>query len=127
MGHTPQLYLINGNFDIVNYPDLSSNIPEKSAYGVYISQLVRIGRICSNFIERIYKLTQKLIEHGFWGYVRHLYKKFARSHVSISLNMDIVYGNTLRKGYVYRPVMLFWAAIYVYLHSPCLTFLTLSL
>ena len=26
---------------------MSSNIPSKPAYGVYVSQLVRIGRICS--------------------------------------------------------------------------------
>ena len=37
-------------FNIVNFPHLSSNIPSKPAYGVYISQLVRIGRICSNFV-----------------------------------------------------------------------------
>ena len=50
-------------FDIVNFPDMSSNIPSKPAYGVYISQLVRIGRICSSykqFYERHYKLTEKL-------------------------------------------------------------------
>ena len=29
-------------FNIVNFPHLSSNIPSKPAYGVYISQLVRI-------------------------------------------------------------------------------------
>ena len=29
-------------------PDMSSNIPSKPAYGVYISQLVCIGRICSS-------------------------------------------------------------------------------
>ena len=33
------------NFSIVNFPYLSSNIPSKPAYGVYISQFVRIGRI----------------------------------------------------------------------------------
>ena len=38
-------------FNIVNFPHLSSNIPSKPAYGVYISQLVRIGRICSNFVQ----------------------------------------------------------------------------
>ena len=37
------------NFNIVNFPHMSSNIPSKPAYGVYISQLVRIGRICSSF------------------------------------------------------------------------------
>ena len=34
------------SFDIVNFPHMSSNIPSKPAYGVYISQLIRIGRIC---------------------------------------------------------------------------------
>ena len=32
-------------FDIVNFPDMGSNIPSKPTYGIYISQLVRIGRI----------------------------------------------------------------------------------
>ena len=32
------------SFDIVNFPDMNSNIPSKPAYGVYISQLIRIGR-----------------------------------------------------------------------------------
>ena len=37
------------NFRIVNYPFLSSNIPAGPAYGTYISQLVRIGRICVKY------------------------------------------------------------------------------
>ena len=48
------------NFSIVNFPYLSSNIPSKPAYGVYISQLVRIGRICDNFEQfndRHYKVS----------------------------------------------------------------------
>ena len=48
------------NFNIVNFPYLSSNIPSGPAYGVYISQLVRIGRICSNytqFARRHYRAT----------------------------------------------------------------------
>ena len=52
-------------FNIVNFPHLNSNIPSKPAYGVYISQLVRIGRICSNFVQfklRHYTLTQKLMK-----------------------------------------------------------------
>ena len=56
------------DFAIVNFPYLSSNIPSGPAYGVYISQLVRIGRICSNYSQftmRHYKLTQRLIHQGF--------------------------------------------------------------
>ena len=43
------------NFSIVNFPFLSSNIPSAPAYGVYVSQLIRYARACSNyqdFIER---------------------------------------------------------------------------
>ena len=36
-------------YNMVNFPHMDSNIPSKSAYGVYISQLVRIGRICDNY------------------------------------------------------------------------------
>ena len=39
----------NFNFNIVNYPYMCSNIPTKSTYGVYISQLIRISRICDKF------------------------------------------------------------------------------
>ena len=75
----------NFKFDIVNFPDMSSNIPSKPTYEIYISQLVRMCRICSRydqFCERHYKTTEKLITQGF----RYLelckaFKKFTRSHV----------------------------------------------
>ena len=49
----------NFNFDIVKFPFLSrsSNIPTSPAYGVYISQLVSISRICekySDFVQTPY-------------------------------------------------------------------------
>ena len=58
----------NFNFRIVNFPYLNSNIPSGPAYGVYISQLVRIGRICSDYSDfalRNYKLTERLINQGY--------------------------------------------------------------
>ena len=33
------------NFEIVNYPDLSGNIPERPAYGTYISQVICYAKI----------------------------------------------------------------------------------
>ena len=39
----------NFGFDRDNFPFMSSNIPAKPTYGVYISQLIRIGRICDSF------------------------------------------------------------------------------
>ena len=79
-------------FNIVNFPHLSSNIPSKPAYGVYISQLVRIGRICKL---RHYTLTQKLMKQGFWyeGLCMVAFRKFARSHEGIITK----YGCSVRK------------------------------
>ena len=57
------------NFKIVNFPFLNSNIPTNPACGVYMSQLVRIGRICcdySSFAQRHYMITSKLVNQGFW-------------------------------------------------------------
>ena len=77
----------NFNFTIVNFPHMTSNIPSKPAYGVYISQLIRIGRICNSFVQfkdRHYKLTEKLIKQGYWySGLCKAFKKFSRSHASI--------------------------------------------
>ena len=49
---------------------MDSNIPSKPAYGIYISQLVRIGRICDDyniFFTRHHQLTCRLakLKQGF--------------------------------------------------------------
>ena len=36
------------NFEIVNFPFLDGDIPRSSSLGVYISQLIRFARVCSN-------------------------------------------------------------------------------
>jgi hypothetical protein len=44
------------NFPIVNFPFICSNIPTASAYGIYISQLIRYSRTCGSyqdFLERV--------------------------------------------------------------------------
>ena len=56
------------NFDIVNFPFLSSNIPQSPAYGVFVSQLIRYARASSlyeDFIMRSQLLTSKLSKQGF--------------------------------------------------------------
>ena len=56
------------NFPIVNFPFLSSNIPSALAYGVYVSQLIRYAKACSNyqdFMERGKVLTTKLLSQGY--------------------------------------------------------------
>ena len=72
------------NFKIVNFPFLCSNIPSRPAYGVYISQLVRINRICSDyssFASRHYKLTERLVRQGFrYSDLCKAFHKFAKRH-----------------------------------------------
>ena len=63
------------NFSIVNFPNLSGNIPAKQSYGVFISQLIRYARCCQHlqdFAERTKMLINKLVEQGF---ELHLLKK----------------------------------------------------
>ena len=45
------------NFDIVNFPYMCSNIQAKPTYGVYISQLIRICRICDNYSSFLLRQT----------------------------------------------------------------------
>ena len=56
------------NFDIINYPDLKSNIPYSPSYGVFNSQLVRFCDInykFDNFYMDIKTLVSKLIKQNF--------------------------------------------------------------
>ena len=56
------------NFDIINYPDLNSNIPRNPSYGVFISQLVRFCDVNyerDNFLTDVRILAQKLIKQNF--------------------------------------------------------------
>ena len=56
-------------FKVINYPCLNfSNIPVQPAYGIYLSQLLRICRICSdinNFYIAISKITKEFLLKGF--------------------------------------------------------------
>ena len=36
------------NFEIVNFPFLDGDVPRSPSYGVYISHLIRLARVCSN-------------------------------------------------------------------------------
>ena len=36
------------DFDIVNFTFLDGDVPCRSSYGVYISQLIRFARVCSH-------------------------------------------------------------------------------
>ena len=71
------------DFNIVNFPDLSGNIPTAPAYGTYISQLIRYSRACRNYdnsSSRHSMLAEKLFNQGFSArkLMRTFYKFMAR-------------------------------------------------
>ena len=55
-------------FSIVNFPNLSGNIPKKQSYGVFVSQMIRYARCCmdiEDFTFRTKKLVTRLTNQNF--------------------------------------------------------------
>ena len=84
------------NFDIVNYPHLDGDVPRATSYGVYISQLIRFARACSDvkdFNDRNIHITRKLLQQGYrYHKLRIFFVKFFKR------NGDLVekYNTSLR-------------------------------
>ena len=65
-----KIYDKRDDFDIVNFPFLVGDVPRRTSYGVYISQLIRFARASSNLNDFNYSnkaLTAKLLRQGL-GY-----------------------------------------------------------
>jgi hypothetical protein len=90
----------NFDFPIVNFPDLSGNIPARQSYSVFVSQLVRYARGClhfKDFIIRCKCLTSKLLAQNFLlQRLQFAYFKFCLHHKKLILK----YGN---KPYSWKP------------------------
>ena len=57
-------------FRIVNFPFIYGNIPSVAVYGIFISQLLRYAKVCSNYVclDIYYRdkiLIIRLLEHGY--------------------------------------------------------------
>ena len=90
------------DFHIVNFPYMDSNIPSKPAYGVYISQLVRIGRICDNyknFSTRHHHLTCRLVKQGFlYDKLIASFKKFCSRYPDIFSKFKVSVRKHVEEG-----------------------------
>ena len=92
------------NFHVVNYPDLSGNIPSNQSYGVYTSQLIRFCEInmsFGHFVKDIILLTEKLANQGFLSsklreklviFRDHYFFKWAKYGVDISSCINKLFG-----------------------------------
>ena len=95
------------NFPIVNFPFLYSNIPSSLSYGVYISQLIRYSRACSeceDFPNSAIYLTNRLLSQGFIkSRLQCSFRKFFGRHhdltlpynVSVSTMIQNVFGDSV--------------------------------
>ena len=81
------------NFEIVNFPFLDGDVPGSPSYGVYISQLIRFARVCSNvdyFNNRNCFLTAKLLKQGCrYHKIRKAFSKFYHRHSELIVKYNI--------------------------------------
>ena len=81
------------NFEIVNIPFLDGDVPRSPSYGIYISQLNRFARVCSNvhdFNNRNLFLTAKLLKQGYRYYkIRKAFSKFYHRHSELIVKCNI--------------------------------------
>ena len=103
------------DFDIVNIPFLDGDVPRRTTYGVYISQVIRFARASSNLNDfhcRNKALTTKLLRQGYRYFkLRKAFSKFYCRHsvllekYSVSLKILLQQGRSEPEFYgdlVYR-------------------------
>ena len=74
------------DFPIVNFPYLSSNIPESPAYGVFVSQFIRYTL---DFLFRGYILVSKLLKQGYSARkLQTTFRKFYGRHTDLVHKFD---------------------------------------
>ena len=81
------------NFEIVNFPFLDRDVPRSPSYSVYISQLIRFARVCSNvddFNNINLILSAKLFKQGYrYHKIRKAFSKFYHRHSELIVKNNI--------------------------------------
>ena len=90
------------DFDIVDFPFLDGDVPRRTSYGVYISQLIRFVRASSNLNDFNYRdkaLTAKLLRHGYRYFkLRKAFSKFYRRHSALLEKYSVSLKTLLQHG-----------------------------
>ena len=91
------------DFDIVNFPFLDGDVPRRTSYGVYISQLIRFARASSNLSEFNYlnkALTAKLLRQGYRYFkLRKAFSKFYGGHIALVEKYSVSLKNFCNEVY----------------------------
>ena len=102
------------NFEILRFPFLDGDVPRSPSYGVYISQLIRFARVCSNVDDfnnrnlfltakllnrRNLFLTAKLFKQGYrYHKIRKAFSKFYQRHLDLIVKYNIGLKTLLQHG-----------------------------
>ena len=90
------------DFDIVNFPFLDGDVPRRTSYGVYISQLIRFARASSNLNDFNYRnkvLTAKLLRQVYRYFkLRKAFSKFYRRHSALLEKYSVSLKTLLQEG-----------------------------
>ena len=90
------------DFGIVNIPYLDGDVPRRTSYGVYISQLIRFTRASSNLNDfncRNKALTAKLLRQGYRYFkLRKAFSKFYRRHSALLEKYSVSLKTLLQQG-----------------------------
>ena len=90
------------NFDIVNFPFLDGEVPQRPSYCVYISQLIRIARASSHitdFNNRNKFLNAKLLRQGYWYHkLRKAFSKFYHRHFELIETYHVSLKKLMQQG-----------------------------
>ena len=90
------------NFEIVNFPFLDGDVPRSPSYGVYISQLIRFARVCSNvddFNNRNLFFNAELLKQGYrYHKIRKAFSKFYHRHSELIVKYNIGLKTLLQQG-----------------------------
>ena len=90
------------DFDIVIFSFLDGDVPRRTSYGVYISQLIRFARASSNLNDFNYRnkaLTAKLLRQGYRYFkLRKAFSKFYRRHSALLEKYSVSLKTLLQQG-----------------------------
>ena len=97
-----KIYDKRDDFDIVNLPFLDGDVPRRTLYGVYISQLIRFARASSNLNYFNYHnkaLIAKLRRLGYRYFkLRKALSKFYRRHSALLEKYSVSLKTFLQQG-----------------------------
>ena len=90
------------DFDIVNFPFLDGDVPRRTSYGVYISQLIRFARASSNLSDFNYHnkaLTAKLLRQSYRYFkLCKAFLKFYHRHSALVEKYSVSLKTLLQQG-----------------------------